>query len=264
MSTLEGLIQSLSIILTNDLVANVHDAATGRQLSDRFLFLLNRAVIAALALLSFALAWWQLVAPNLSVILFAQLGVYAYFAAAFVPVLFGTFLDDVPLAGGRLGHRGGPAGPLRPLLHRRSTGSRTTRAWRSRTRGSPPPWAWWRRRWWVGWCTWWGGRAPTGAVDLRQQNQRSSARGESRPVVALRAGGATGSPKVVPSRRRWSGLSSRGRRSRCATGRLGPLVRRRGSDAQGPGSPLPPRRRCHLDPPTSTRLSSRLRSIRVR
>lgn len=34
----------------------------------------------------------------LSVIIFAQLGVYAYFAAAFVPVLFGTFLDDAPLS----------------------------------------------------------------------------------------------------------------------------------------------------------------------
>jgi sodium/pantothenate symporter len=32
------------------------------------------------------------------VILFAQLGVYAYFAAAFVPVLFGTFLADTPRA----------------------------------------------------------------------------------------------------------------------------------------------------------------------
>jgi hypothetical protein len=50
----------------------------------------------ALGLLSFGLAWWQLVAPNLSVIVFAQLGVYAYFAAAFVPVLFGTFLADTP------------------------------------------------------------------------------------------------------------------------------------------------------------------------
>jgi len=98
MSTLEGLIQSLSIILTNDLVRNVHGAVTGRQLPDHFLFILNRGVIAALAVVSFALAWWQLVAPNLSVIIFAQLGVYAYFAAAFVPVLFGTFLDEVPLA----------------------------------------------------------------------------------------------------------------------------------------------------------------------
>jgi len=98
MSTLEGLIQSLSVTLSNDLVANVHDAVTGRELPERFLFLLNRAVIAALAALSFGLAWWQLVDPALSVIIFAQLGVYAYFAAAFVPVLFGTFLDRVPLA----------------------------------------------------------------------------------------------------------------------------------------------------------------------
>ncbi|HVQ76943.1 MAG TPA: sodium:solute symporter, partial [Candidatus Binatia bacterium] len=97
MSTLEGLIQSLSVTVTNDLVANVHRAATGRDLPDRFLFVFNRGVIALLAVASFALAWWQLVAPNLSVIIFAQLGVYAYFAAAFVPVLFGTFLDDAPL-----------------------------------------------------------------------------------------------------------------------------------------------------------------------
>ena len=97
MSTLEGLIQSLSIIITNDLVKNLHGWATGGELSDRFLFVLNRVVIAALGLVSFGLAYQQLIAPNLSVIIFAQLGVYAYFAAAFVPVLFGTFLRDTPL-----------------------------------------------------------------------------------------------------------------------------------------------------------------------
>ena len=96
MSTLEGLIQSLSIIITNDLIQNVHDAVTGRKLADRFLLKLNRWVIVGLAVISFALAWRQLVAPDLSVIIFAQLGVYAYFAAAFVPVLFGTFLKDTP------------------------------------------------------------------------------------------------------------------------------------------------------------------------
>ena len=98
MSTLEGLIQSMSIIITNDLVGNSHTALTGGELSDRFRFVLNRVVIGILAAVSFGLAWWQLVAPNLSVIIFAQLGVYAYFAAAFVPVLFGTFLEDTPLA----------------------------------------------------------------------------------------------------------------------------------------------------------------------
>jgi sodium/pantothenate symporter len=97
MSTLEGLIQSMSIIITKDLVNNIHSVATGRELEDRRLFVLNRVVIVLLAVLAFGLAYWQLVAPNLSVIIFAQLGVYAYFAAAFVPVLFGTFLKDTPL-----------------------------------------------------------------------------------------------------------------------------------------------------------------------
>ncbi|MEM9557457.1 MAG: sodium:solute symporter [Acidobacteriota bacterium] len=96
MSTLEGLIQSLSIIITSDLVANVHESVTGRRLGGRFLFVLNRIVIVLLAVVSFGFAWWQLIAPNLSVIIFAQLGVYAYFAAAFVPVLFGTFLPKTP------------------------------------------------------------------------------------------------------------------------------------------------------------------------
>ncbi|MBZ0111742.1 MAG: sodium:solute symporter [Thermoanaerobaculia bacterium] len=96
MSTLEGLIQSLSITITNDLIGNVHHLVTRRQLGDSFLFLLNRVVIVGLAALSFALAYQQILSPNLSVIIFAQLGVYAYFAAAFVPVLFGTFLRDTP------------------------------------------------------------------------------------------------------------------------------------------------------------------------
>ncbi len=96
MSTLEGLIQSLSIIITSDLIKNLYARRTGREPAEHWLFRLNRIVIAALAVVSFGLAYWQLVAPNLSVIIFAQLGVYAYFAAAFVPVLFGTFLQDTP------------------------------------------------------------------------------------------------------------------------------------------------------------------------
>ncbi|MCP4204153.1 MAG: sodium:solute symporter [bacterium] len=96
MSTLEGLIQSMSIIITNDLIHNIHDWITGRTLTDHYLFILNRVVITILAVVAFGLAYWQLVAPNLSVIIFAQLGVYAFFAAAFVPVLFGTFLHDTP------------------------------------------------------------------------------------------------------------------------------------------------------------------------
>jgi len=88
MSTLEGLIQSMSITITNDLFKTIHNSITGRDLSDHLLFILNRFVIMGLAVVSFGLAYWQLVAPNLSVGIFAQLGVYAFFAAAFVPVLF--------------------------------------------------------------------------------------------------------------------------------------------------------------------------------
>ncbi|MDH3254177.1 MAG: sodium:solute symporter, partial [Acidobacteriota bacterium] len=69
MSTLEGLIQSMSIIITNDLIHTIHDWVTGRELSDRFLFALNRVVVMLLAVLAFGLAYWQLVAPNLSVII---------------------------------------------------------------------------------------------------------------------------------------------------------------------------------------------------
>jgi sodium/pantothenate symporter len=96
MSTLEGLIQSLSVTLTNDLIGNLYRASTGTPIGDQALFRLNRIVIVALAVVSFGLAWWQVVAPNLSVIILAMLGVYGYFAAAFVPVLFGTFLSDTP------------------------------------------------------------------------------------------------------------------------------------------------------------------------
>jgi sodium/pantothenate symporter len=43
------------------------------------------------------LSWKQLVAPKLSVAIFAQNGVYAYFSAAFVPILFGMFLPGATL-----------------------------------------------------------------------------------------------------------------------------------------------------------------------
>ena len=42
----------MSIIITNDLIHNLHDMITGRELGERFLFTLNRFVIAALAVVS--------------------------------------------------------------------------------------------------------------------------------------------------------------------------------------------------------------------
>ena len=89
-STLEGLIQSVSTTVTVDLLGAFS------RLGDSVLA--NRLVIGALGAVSGLLSWRQLVKPDLSVAIFAQNGVYAYFAAAFVPVLFGTFLREVPRA----------------------------------------------------------------------------------------------------------------------------------------------------------------------
>lgn len=98
LSTLEGLIQSLSASLTSDLI----DPLFGKKLFDgpdrgKKEVLVNKLVIVGLAIISFALSYQQLISPNLSVGIFAQNGVYAYFSAAFIPVLFGMFLKHVKL-----------------------------------------------------------------------------------------------------------------------------------------------------------------------
>jgi sodium/pantothenate symporter len=88
-STLEGLIQSLSVTFTSDLlVANV--PSLGR-LADAKKVILNRAVIVVLALVTIALSAKQILQPDLSVAIFAQNGVYAFFSAAFFPLVMGMF-----------------------------------------------------------------------------------------------------------------------------------------------------------------------------
>ena len=91
LSTLESLIQSLSITITSDILEPLFKNKIRGNI-----FIVNKAVILLLAIVSFVLSWQQIVNPNVSVAIFAQNGVYAYFAAAFVPVLFGTFLKEVP------------------------------------------------------------------------------------------------------------------------------------------------------------------------
>lgn len=93
-STLEGLIQSLSTTITSDIFSNLM-GRRGKQLKNEVA--VNRVVIFLLALISFFFSWQQLVEPDLSVGIFAQNGVYAYFSAAFIPVLFGIFFQRVPL-----------------------------------------------------------------------------------------------------------------------------------------------------------------------
>jgi len=92
LSTLEGLIQSLSTSITNDLInpltgGILEKKRTGLPLK----IIVNRIVIVLLAIIAFILSWDQLINPKLSVGIFAQNGVYAYFSAAFVPILMGMF-----------------------------------------------------------------------------------------------------------------------------------------------------------------------------
>ncbi len=90
LSTLEGLIQTLSTTITSDVLGRPIRKSNVNPVT------VNRLAIVFLAVLSFVFSYQQLISPDLSVGIFAQNGVYAYFSAAFVPVLFGMFLKDIP------------------------------------------------------------------------------------------------------------------------------------------------------------------------
>ena len=100
MATLEGLIQSLSTTFTSDVIKPLTgnrlvkgEGHPGGLVSE---LILNRIVIAVMAVVTFFISYQQLVSPDLSVGIFAQNGVYAYFSAVFVPVVFGIFIREVP------------------------------------------------------------------------------------------------------------------------------------------------------------------------
>ncbi|MTI41104.1 sodium/pantothenate symporter [Fulvivirga lutimaris] len=94
LSTLEGLIQTLSTTITSDLMDPIVGKRLGFDSPFKKIFF-NKMVIILLGVVSFLLSYQQLLSPNLSVGIFAQNGVYAYFSAAFIPVLFGTFFRNV-------------------------------------------------------------------------------------------------------------------------------------------------------------------------
>jgi len=94
LSTLEGLVQSVSTTITSDLIRPLF----GRFFQENQYVMMNRGVIVVLAVIAIVVSNHQLQHPNLSVGIFAQNGVYAYFSAAFVPVLFGIFLKNTPRA----------------------------------------------------------------------------------------------------------------------------------------------------------------------
>ncbi len=94
LSTLEGLIQSVSTTITSDLLGPL--LSKHPETDAGFLTKANKWVIAGMAVITIVWCWNQLVYPNLSVGILAQNGVYAYFSAAFVPVLLGIYGKNVP------------------------------------------------------------------------------------------------------------------------------------------------------------------------
>jgi SSS family solute:Na+ symporter/sodium/pantothenate symporter len=90
-------ILALSTIFANDIVANL---ARGRGVAEETvrarLLPTGRWFLVGLAPVAFALGWWQIVKPSLSVAIFGQNGVYGLFAATFAPVLFGLFSRRTP------------------------------------------------------------------------------------------------------------------------------------------------------------------------
>ncbi|MCK9205935.1 MAG: hypothetical protein M0P66_02380 [Salinivirgaceae bacterium] len=94
MSTIEGLIQSLSITITSDIVKPL----AGHKIKKEESYItINKLAVIGLAIVSFFIARDQLLHPKLSVAILAQNGVYAYFSVIFIPIVFGIFLKDVGL-----------------------------------------------------------------------------------------------------------------------------------------------------------------------
>ncbi|HSV87730.1 MAG TPA: hypothetical protein VLH61_03735 [Bacteroidales bacterium] len=91
-STLEGLIQSVSTSITSDIILPL----SGNTIrNEKILILINKMAIIALGVAAWFIARGQIIEPNLSVAILAQNGVYAFFSAAFIPVIFGIFVKDV-------------------------------------------------------------------------------------------------------------------------------------------------------------------------
>lgn len=94
LSTLEGLIQSISSSITTDIIKPLFPKALK---DDKTEIKFTKIVIIILAIITFIIGYDQVFYPKLSVGILAQNGVYAFFAAAFVPVLFGIFIKKAKL-----------------------------------------------------------------------------------------------------------------------------------------------------------------------
>lgn len=92
LSTIEGLIQSLSTTITSDIIKPIF----GKNFQNEKSYVtINRIVIVCMAIAAFLASREQLMRPNLSVAIFAQNGVYSFFSINFVPIVFGIFARDI-------------------------------------------------------------------------------------------------------------------------------------------------------------------------
>lgn len=87
LSTLEGLIQSIPTTITNDFILPIAKIAKLNTAPMK----INKVLTVIVGIIAILLSYDQLINPSLSVGIFAQNGVYAFFSAAFVPVFFGIF-----------------------------------------------------------------------------------------------------------------------------------------------------------------------------
>ncbi|MBI9055220.1 MAG: hypothetical protein JEY96_15460 [Bacteroidales bacterium] len=92
LSTLEGLIQSLSTTITSDIIKPLFGSKIK---TDKAYIRINKIAIIFLAIISFIISIDQLLNPKLSVAILAQNGVYAYFSVAFIPIVFGIFIKNI-------------------------------------------------------------------------------------------------------------------------------------------------------------------------
>jgi SSS family solute:Na+ symporter/sodium/pantothenate symporter len=95
-STMEGILVALSSIFANDFLKTVLPAriTTAPDWTDRGVRYARWFLVGLIPVTLF-FSWQQLVDPSLSVAIFAQNGVYGLFAATFVPILAGIFVQRV-------------------------------------------------------------------------------------------------------------------------------------------------------------------------
>jgi sodium/pantothenate symporter len=95
-STMEGLLLSISSITSNDLALHfLKNTEVDESERKKKALNIGRITLVVTGIISFFLSYDQFFNPSLSVAIFAQNGVYGLFSATFVPVLFGTFLKEV-------------------------------------------------------------------------------------------------------------------------------------------------------------------------